>query len=83
MWSYAPNVRASEDIRILPIQPGQWPDLPHQDYWLFDSRDLWIMAYDADGRFVCAELVPDPAEVVRHATGAAPRFIKPSHTRST
>jgi hypothetical protein len=44
MWSYAPNVRAGEDIRILPIQPGQWPDLPHRDYWLFDTHDLWIMA---------------------------------------
>ena len=67
MWSYAPNVAAGEDIRILPTPPGQWPDLPRRDYWLFDSRDLWAMAYDGEGRFLYAELVTDPAEIVRHA----------------
>jgi len=67
-WSYAPNVAAGEDIRILPVQPGQWPDdLPRQDYWLFDSRHLWTMAYDKAGAFRYAERTDETAQIVRHA----------------
>jgi hypothetical protein len=67
-WSYPPNVDAGEDIRIIPVQPGGWPTgLPEQyDFWLFDSRDLWVMAYDDQGGFLYAEQVDDPAEIVRH-----------------
>lgn len=65
--SYPPNVDAGEDIRFLPA--GQHPglDLPDRDHWLFDSRDLWVMDYDRDGRFLFAEQVSDPAEIVRHS----------------
>lgn len=67
-WSYPPNVAAGEDIRILPVQPGAWPpDLPEgYDYWLFDSHDLWVMAYGDGGEFLYAEHVDDPTEIVRH-----------------
>ena len=63
MASYRWNWEAGEDIRILPVT--EWPDLPRRDYWLFDSRDLWAMEYDDDGRFLHAEQVDDAAEVVR------------------
>ena len=66
-WSYPPNVDAGEDIRILPAEPGQWPALPRHDYWLFDSRDLWVMEYTEDGAFRWVEQVDDPAVIVRHA----------------
>jgi hypothetical protein len=64
-WSYGPNVAAGEDIRILPGQPGAL-GLPDHDYWLFDSRDLWVMEYDADGRFLHSEQVNDPPAIVEH-----------------
>ena len=66
-WSYLPNVEAGEDIRILPAEPGRWPELPRHDYWLFDSRDLWVMEYTEDGTFRSVEQVDDPAAIVRHA----------------
>ncbi len=66
--SYEPNVAAGEDIRVIPVRPGQWPSgLPRHDYWLFDSRKLWTMSYDDEGRFRYAEHVRDPEEIVRHA----------------
>lgn len=65
-WSYAPNVAAGEDIRILPTKPGNRLALPDHDYWHFDSRDLWIMEYDEIGRFLFAELVTDAAAIVGH-----------------
>jgi uncharacterized protein DUF6879 len=67
-WSYGGNVDAGEDIRIAPVRIGSWVnELPRDhDFWLFDSRDLWIMSYDEKGRFLAAEQMDDPAEVVRH-----------------
>jgi hypothetical protein len=60
-WSYPPNVEAGEDVWIVP-EPAR---LPARDFWLFDSRDLLWLNYDADGRMTGAELEDDPAEVVR------------------
>ncbi|SRR5690606_35734939 len=68
-WSYPPNVEAGEDIRILPLADERdWPgDLPYgYDFWLFDSRDLWVMAYGDGGEFLYAEHIDEPAEIVRH-----------------
>jgi hypothetical protein len=64
MESYRPNVEAGEDVRILPVRSGEWPDLPRRDYWLFDSAVLWRMEYDQDGHFLGAEPVTDAGEVV-------------------
>jgi hypothetical protein len=68
-WSYPPNVAAGEDIRILPVgSEREWPDeIPFgYDFWLFDSRDLWVMAYGDEDEFLYAEHITDPVEVVRH-----------------
>ncbi|HTP16837.1 MAG TPA: hypothetical protein VMK13_13495 [Streptosporangiaceae bacterium] len=62
-WSYPPNVRAGEDIRILRAAPGD-PVLSETDFWLFDSRTLLQYTYD-EGRLARVELVADPAEIVR------------------
>ncbi len=40
--------------------------LPDYDYWLFDSRDLWIMQYDGDGRFLYAEQADDPVQIIEY-----------------
>ena len=66
MLSYRPNVDAGEDVRILPVAPGRWPDRPRRDYWLFDSADLWLMNYGRDGHFTGAGPVRDAAEIVMH-----------------
>jgi hypothetical protein len=31
-----------------------------QDYWLFDSSDLWVMEYGDDGAFLSIEQVSEP-----------------------
>jgi len=65
-WSYEHTAVAGEDVRILPVPKGEWPPaLPHYDYWLFDSSQLVAMYYDDDGTFSSAEMIDDPAEVVK------------------
>lgn len=64
--SYAPNVEAGEDVRVIPVRDGAWPaDVPSStDYWLIDSRQLWEMRYAPDGEWLGAELVVDPQRIV-------------------
>lgn len=73
--SYAPNVEAGEYVRVLPIaQGGSWPtDVPHEDFWLVDSVELWDMIYAEDGRWLGAEPVSEPVRIVAacHARDAA------------
>jgi hypothetical protein len=64
-WSYGPNVDAGEDIGIIPVRAGEWPsELPHEDYWLFDSSKLYVMRYEMDGTWLGAEPVDDPRRIV-------------------
>jgi hypothetical protein len=64
---YPFNVAAGEDVRILPTRQRLWPGgLPRHDFWLYDSQKLAVLHYDPEGRLYRAELVRDPAEVVRH-----------------
>jgi hypothetical protein len=66
-WEYSCNVAAGEDVRIVAIQAGSWPnEMPRHDYWLFDSRTLCVMDYDDEGRLLGADLVDDPGEIVQH-----------------
>jgi hypothetical protein len=66
---YEGNVTAGEDIRILPVAGG-WldserpDDLPHSDFWLFDSSKLYAMHYELDGTWCGADLVTDPDRIV-------------------
>lgn len=64
--SYAPNVDAGEDVRILRVKEGDaWPaDVPHQDFWLVDATELWSMAYAEDGAWLGAELVHDADQIL-------------------
>ncbi|URM95448.1 hypothetical protein LUW76_14575 [Actinomadura madurae] len=65
-WSYEHTVPAGEDVRIIPVRQGEWPEgLPHYDYWLFDSCRLVTMHYEEDGAFAAAEIVDDPAKIVQ------------------
>ncbi len=65
-WSYDHTVAAGEDVRIIPAQAGQWPsEIPHYDYWLFDSSLLVAMHYGDDGSFAAAEIVDEPDKVLQ------------------
>jgi hypothetical protein len=63
---YAHTVRAGEDVRILDLTGREDPDLPAQDFWLFDDSRVVRMDYDADGHQMGRELLEeiDPAEYV-------------------
>ncbi|NGN95757.1 hypothetical protein G5C66_23845 [Nocardioides sp. KC13] len=67
--AYVGNHAAGEDILLLPVARGQWPEgLPRgTDFWLFDdglpSCTAWAMNYDDGGGFHGAELVRDPGTI--------------------
>ena len=79
--SYAPNVDAGEDVRIIRVAEGNpWPaEVPHQDFWLVDATELWVMAYAEDGTWLGAEHVRDLGEIVaaNHARDAALAQVQP------
>jgi Family of unknown function (DUF6879) len=76
---YEPNVAAGEDIRIIPVAPGEpLPDVPGGDFWLFDSSRLYLMHYDPAGKWLGAERVTGPgriAEACRVRDAALARSI--------
>jgi Family of unknown function (DUF6879) len=64
---YVPNVEAGEDVRVIPVPRGAWPNgVPRHDYWLFDDQRLWLMDYDADDAFETARLIDDPSVIDQH-----------------
>lgn len=74
MAAYRINSRAGEDIRIIPVSAGRWPDdLPQgYDFWLFDDADVWVMEYDETGRFLAAQQAgPDELDLHRRWRDAA------------
>ena len=65
-WAYEHTVAAGEDVRLIPVSSGQWPEgLPHYDYWLFDSSLLVAMYYEDDGAFSIAEIINEPKKIVQ------------------
>ncbi|MBB4930705.1 hypothetical protein F4561_001525 [Lipingzhangella halophila] len=64
-WGYAYSTMAGEDVRVLSVTEGTWPEgVPRRDYWLFDSVRLLEMHYTPEGEFVCAQLNEDPVIIV-------------------
>jgi len=63
--AYPVMAAAGDDIRIISVSPGTWPSgVPHEDYWAFDDRDIWVMRYDDAGVFHRAELLDDPDQIL-------------------
>jgi hypothetical protein len=60
------NVAAGEDIRYLPRARAADLDLPGHDFWLIDSSRVGILRFGDDDLLLGAEIVTDPAVVVRH-----------------
>ncbi len=81
---YGPNVAAGEDIGIISVAAGgNWPrDIPHSDFWLFDSTRLYVMHYGPDGAWRGASRVRDPWKILQlcKARDAALRRATPWHT---
>lgn len=63
---YPEVLAAGGDVRIIAVRQGDWPDLPHHDFWLFDDRDVWRLHYHENFRFKGAELLDDPEVVAQH-----------------
>jgi hypothetical protein len=79
-WAYAPNAAAGEDIRIIPVRENEWPpELPRQDFWLFDDIELFAAHYADDGMWLGVEPVTEPAqvEVARRLRDVALRLARP------
>lgn len=55
---YPAVVAGGEDVRVIPVTRGEWPDgLPTHDYFVFDEEDVWRMHYNDDLTFRGAELL--------------------------
>jgi hypothetical protein len=66
LWVAGYTCEAGDDIRYLTREQADGAELPRHDFWLFDSRKLVMMHFGEDDRFVSAELIDDPAQVVQH-----------------
>jgi hypothetical protein len=63
---YPSMVATGDDIRVIPIAESEWPaGIPHEDFWLFDDRDLWVIEYDSIGTFLGADLIQNDHAVDR------------------
>lgn len=62
----AHNTEAGEDIRYLPRHQAADLDLPDHDFWLVDSTMVLILRFGDDDVLLGADLVTDPAVVVKH-----------------
>ncbi|MFE2684028.1 DUF6879 family protein [Streptomyces mirabilis] len=63
--SAASNNAAGEDIRNLWRADAEKLLLPAEDFWLFDSRRALVLHFDDADGYLGAELVEDPARIVR------------------
>ncbi|MGI5126549.1 DUF6879 family protein [Pseudonocardia sp. CA-107938] len=67
MATYPEFVAMGEDIRVISVQAGEWPEgVPRHDYWLFDDRDVWRMHYREDCTFAGAELLEGEDVIAQH-----------------
>ncbi|WP_055497320.1 DUF6879 family protein [Streptomyces albus] len=64
--SAASNNAAGEDIRNMWRDEADRLGLPAEDFWLFDSRYALRMHFDGKDGYLGAELVDEPAEVLRY-----------------
>lgn len=64
VWLAAGTNAAGEDIRYLSRTHPVVAALPTHDYWLFDSRQLYILHFTEDDNLIGAEPVTDAARIV-------------------
>jgi hypothetical protein len=67
LQAYVPNVGAGEDVRVIAVPRGEWPEaVPRHDFWLFDDERLWLMDYDERGGFQAARRINEPDALADH-----------------
>jgi len=66
MWVGGYTREAGDDIRYLTRDQAEAAELPKHDFWLFDSRQLIMMNFAEDDRFLGAEIIEEPAMIVQH-----------------
>lgn len=66
MWIAGYTSDAGDDIRYLSRERAAAAGIPSHDYWLFDSRLLLMMHFGEDDKFIDAEVIEDPVEIVQH-----------------
>lgn len=64
LWLAGGNVAAGEDVRYLPRARATELRLPNEDFWLFDSRRLYVLHYDSKDDLLGAEEVTDLRRIV-------------------
>ncbi|MFD8782281.1 DUF6879 family protein [Kitasatospora sp. NPDC059599] len=75
------NGMVGEDIRYLWRADADRLGLPAEDAWLFDSRFIALLHFDADDNLTHVELITDPVRVARacQERDAAWHFAIPHH----
>lgn len=59
-WGYAYTTQAGEEVYILDTaETARPPDVPDDEFWLYDDRYVVRMDYDSEGRFIAAEALPE------------------------
>ncbi|MET9669420.1 DUF6879 family protein [Streptomyces sp. NPDC006475] len=61
------NAFTGEQMTNLRRADAQRLGLPEEDFWIFDSRLVALLNFDADDNLVDVELITEPAEVVLYA----------------
>lgn len=60
------NTAVGEDIRVLARSRADELALPHDDFWLFDSRVVALLHHDEADVMTGVELITNPVEVLRY-----------------
>jgi hypothetical protein len=61
------NAALGEDIRNLSRDDAKRLQLPEEDFWIFDSRLVALLNFDADDNLTDVELITQPDEVIRYS----------------
>ncbi|MFV2011261.1 MULTISPECIES: DUF6879 family protein [unclassified Micromonospora] len=60
------NLAVGEDIRYIDRDVADALDLPHHDFWLFDSRKLAVLHFGDDDTFLGFEAVDGVDDILQH-----------------
>ena len=61
------NSAVGETILNLWRSDADRVELPHEDFWIFDSRLVALLNFDGADNLVNAELITEPAAVLRYS----------------
>ncbi|MBM9505395.1 DUF6879 family protein [Actinacidiphila acididurans] len=60
------NTAVGETIRVLRRADAEGLRLPAEDFWIFDSRVVALLAFDQDDNLTGIDLITNPTEVVAY-----------------